>query len=427
MADILIIGGGVAGFVSAINAKNFYPQKKVVLIEKNPKKLVPCGIPYIFNTFSIDDDLMNLDKKLKKHNVELIVDEVKEIDFENKKVIGENKYSYEKLIIATGSMPKIPPIKGIENAFFIKKDYDYLKSLLKKVETAKNIAIIGGGFIGIEVGDELKKRGKKVTIIEAMPSLLPNSFDEDFSSIALKELKGINIKLNAKVNEITKKSVILDDEEIECELCIVSTGFLPNTDFLEVPKNKFGFIITDEYLRVKKDVFAVGDCVEHKDFFTANPTPLMLASSAAFDSRVAAANLYGLKIIRHNKDSLNIYSTVIGSKVFAAVGLTQKTAIKEGFDVIVTKAKSFNTHPPKFPHSTEVEVKLIFSKKDLYLLGAQIIGGISVGEMINILGLAIQKNATASDLYTMQIGTHPLLTPPPTMYPIAQAAAKALK
>jgi len=427
MIDILIIGGGVAGFVSAINAKNFYPDKKIAVIEKNPKKLVPCGIPYIFHTFEIEDDLMHLDKKLEKFGIELIVDEVLRV--ENKKIIAKKStYEFDKLVIATGSLPIKPPIEGIENAYFIYKDFDYLKQLKEKIKNAKDIVIVGGGFIGLEVADELFKESKNIMLIEMENQILPKSFDEDFANIAKECLKDkIKFLLNSKVTKITKNSVIVNNEEIKCDLCIVATGFRPNTDMFDFEKNKYGFLKTDEYLRINKDIFAVGDCVEHKEFFTASFTPLMLASTAAFDARVASANLYGLQIIRNNKDSLNIYSTVIGQKVFAAVGITEKMAKRAGFDIIVSKASSYNTHPPKFSHSTDVIVKLIFSKKDLYLLGAQIIGGISAGEMINILGLAIQKNATATDLYTMQIGTHPLLTPPPTMYPIAVAAAKALK
>ncbi|WP_456479868.1 hypothetical protein [Nautilia sp.] len=153
----------------------------------------------------------------------------------------------------------------------------------------------------------------------------------------------------------------------------------------------------------------------------------MLASTAAFDARVAAANLYNLRIIRHNKDALNIYSTVIGGRMFAAVGITEKMAKEQGFDIAVAKTRTPSTHPPKFSHSTKVNLKLIFSKKDLYLLGAQLSGGLNSAEMINILSLAIQKNATATDLYTMQTGTHPILTPPPTFYPISVTAAEALK
>ena len=428
MYDIVVIGGGVSGFVSAINAKKFHPQKKVLVIEKNIKKLVPCGIPYIFSTYDIDDDLMNLDKKLEKFDVELLEEEVINIDFDKKEIkTKSNVINYEKIVIETGSRPLMPPIDGIENAYFIKKEYEYLKNLKEKAKKAKNITIVGGGFIGIEVADELSKESKNIMLIEALDSLLPNSFDKDISHIAQKLLEEkVTIKLNSKVTKITKNSVFVDGVEYKSDLTIVATGFVPNTEFLNLPKNNRGFIKVDEYLRVQEDVFAVGDCVEHKEFFTSNPTPLMLASTAAVEARIAAANLYNLKIIRHNKDSLNIYSTVIENKMFASVGLTEKAALNEGFDIIVTKSKSFNTHPPKFPHSTEVTVKLIFSKKDLYLLGAQVVGGLNNAEMINILGLAIQKGATASDLYTMQIGTHPLLTAPPTFYPIAVAAGEAL-
>ncbi|ACM92129.1 NADH oxidase [Nautilia profundicola AmH] len=456
MYDIVVIGGGVSGFVAAVNAKRFYPSKKVVVIEKNPKKLIPCGIPYIFDTYGIDDDLMHLEKKLKKFNVELITKEVRSFDVNSKVIMlseasgescasgsraeketGENNtdandtniLKYEKLIIATGSKPFVPPIEGIENAYFIKKDYDYLKDLVSKAKNASDITIIGGGFIGLEIADELSKT-KNVTLIEAMDSLLPNSFDTDFSE-SVKELlsKKVRILLNSKVSKITKEEVLVNSRTIKSDLTIVATGYKPNTEMFKdvLPLNPKGFIQADDYFRVSKDVFAIGDCVEHKEFFTSNPTPLMLASTAAFDARVAAANLYNLRIIRHNKDALNIYSTVIDSKTFAAVGITEKMAKEQGFDIIVAKTVTHSTHPPKFSHSTDVTLKLIFSKKDLYLLGAQLSGGLNSAEIINILSLAIQKSATATDLYTMQIGTHPILTPPPTFYPISATAAEALK
>ena len=430
MYDILVIGGGVSGFVCAINAKKFYPQKKVAIIEKNAKKLIPCGIPYVFNSFEIEDDFMNLEDKLKKHEVELIVDEMKSIDKNSKFIITSNKkIKFDKLIIATGSTVNIPPIKGIKNAYFIKKDYEYLKNLKEKIKKSSHITIIGGGFIGIETAEEIVASGKKVTLIEVMPKLLYHSFDDDFSTEAYNLLnEKMEIMLNSKVEEIGKDYVIVNSTKIKTDLTIVATGYKPNTGMFRdtFSLNEFGYIIADEYMRVEKDIFAVGDCVEHKEFFTANPTPLMLASTAAFDARVAAANLYKLQILRQSKDSLNIYSTVINNKIFAACGITKRKAIKEGFEIIESKVTVPSTHPPKFPHSTKTTLKLIFSKKDLYLLGAQVIGGINNAEIINILGLAIQKKATASDLYTLQIGTHPILTPPPTFYPICEAASKAL-
>ncbi|GAB6073580.1 FAD-dependent oxidoreductase [Nautilia lithotrophica] len=432
MYDIVVIGGGVSGFVAAVNAKRFYPSKKVALIEKNPKKLIPCGIPYIFNTYTIDDDLMQLDKKLEKFGIELIKAEVASIDINSKNIMlnsSDKKLKFDKLIIAMGSKPVVPSIEGIENAYFVKKEYNYLNNLVKKVKDAENITIIGGGFIGLELADELSKN-KSITLIEAMETLLPNSFDSDFSDV-VKELvsKKVNVLLNSKVTKITKNEVVVNGKSVKSDLTFVATGFRPNTEIFNkvLPLNEKGFIRVDDYFRVCKDVFAVGDCVEHKEFFTSNPTPLMLASTAAFDARVAAANLYNLRIIRHNKDALNIYSTIIDGRMFAAVGITEKMAKEQGFEVVVAKSTTHSTHPPKFTHSTEVTLKLIFSKKDLYLLGAQLSGGLNSAEIINILSLAIQKSATATDLYTMQIGTHPILTPPPTFYPISATAAEALK
>ncbi len=232
MYDILVIGGGVSGFVAAVNAKRFYPSKRVALIEKKPKKLIPCGIPYIFNTYTLDDDLMHLEDKLKKFGVELVTGKVSGVDIYSKVIMlsadkikddsdirkksseAENQQphtlQYEKLIIATGSKPFVPPIEGIENAYFIKKDYDYLKELLAKSKNSSDITIIGGGFIGLEVADELSK-SKNVTLIEAMDSLLPNSFDKDFSDDVKNLLsKKVKIMLNSKVVKITKNEVYVN-------------------------------------------------------------------------------------------------------------------------------------------------------------------------------------------------------------------------
>jgi pyruvate/2-oxoglutarate dehydrogenase complex dihydrolipoamide dehydrogenase (E3) component len=380
---------------------------------------------------------MHLETKLKNLDIDLIKNTVISVDVNNKNIMLANVETvyYDKLIIATGSVPVIPDIEGIEHCCFIEKKYSYLKELVKKVKDAKKITIIGGGFIGIELADELsKKNSKEITLIEAMPSLLPNTFDSDFSVMAKSLLqKKVNVKTGVKIEKIEKngKTFEVSGEgfKINSDLIITAVGFKPNTDMFKnvLPMNEKGFIGADDYFRVTKDVFAIGDCVEHREFFTSNPTPLMLASTAAFDARVAAANLYELRIIRHNKDALNIYSTVIGDKMFAAVGITEQKAKEEGFEIKTFKTTTHSTHPPKFSHSTDVTLKLIFSKKDLYLLGAQMCGGINSAEIINILSLAIQKNATATDLYTMQIGTHPVLTPPPTFYPIAATAAEALK
>jgi pyruvate/2-oxoglutarate dehydrogenase complex dihydrolipoamide dehydrogenase (E3) component len=151
----------------------------------------------------------------------------------------------------------------------------------------------------------------------------------------------------------------------------------------------------------------------------------MLASTAASEARVAGMNLYNLKVIRQTKGSIAIFSTSLGDVSMGAAGLTEKQAIEEGFKIIVGKNSGVDHHPGKLPNTSKQTIKLIFSKAGV-LLGAQIIGGPSTGEMINILGLAIQKHMTASELAIMQYGTQPMLTAGPGVYPISIAAMNAL-
>ncbi|KLO21533.1 FAD-dependent pyridine nucleotide-disulfide oxidoreductase [Marinitoga sp. 1197] len=440
--DIIVIGGSAAGLIAAITSRKLYRDKKILVIKKLEKELVPCGIPYIFHTLgAVEKDYMGIEEKFKANNIDVLIDEVIDGNVKSKRVLtkGGKEFEYDKLIIATGSTPFVIPIPGrdLENVMTIPKNYKYLGNVHEKIKNAKNVIIIGGGFIGVEVADEIKKSGKNVTLIEARDYLLPASFDSDFGEIAKQEIEGDNVKvfLSTKVKEIVgndkvEKVILENGEEIPADVVILATGYKPNTELakkLGIKISEWGYIETDDYMRTSiKDVYAAGDCVQHKDYFTGKPSRLMLASAAVFDARIAASNLYKLKLLRTNKGSLNAYSTMIGSKAFAAAGITEAVAKEEGFDVIVGRAEVVDRHPGKFADASKIIMKLIFSKECGLLLGAQIVGGKSVGEIINIISLAIQKEVNVKDLLTMQIGTHPLLTAAPTVYPLSIAAEQAL-
>jgi len=185
-ADVLIIGGGPAGLVSAITAKRYYPDKNILIIKNVINGCIPCGIPYMFWSLkNPDDNKLGLDA-LKKNNIEVAVDEAIKINRVTKKVTCKSgeEYEYEKLVLASGSSPIKLSIAGIEkNGIYpIYKDMNYLKAMVAKLKKAKNILVLGGGFIGVEFADEISKiDGLNVYLVEILPHLLENSFDKEFS------------------------------------------------------------------------------------------------------------------------------------------------------------------------------------------------------------------------------------------------------
>lgn len=441
--DIIVVGGGPAGMISAITARKYYPDKKILLIKSIGKGVIPCGIPYMFTTLAKPEDNAAGNAPLEKNSIDLMVDEVTGIDKEAKKIItkASKTLSYERLVLATGSHPIIPPIEGIDKkgVYCVNKEMDYLKKLKDSINDAKNIVIIGGGFIGIEFADELSRlENAKITLIEMLPEVLANSFDSEFSKLAGQNLveAGIELLTSAKVVKFSGAekidSILLSDgKEVPADLVILGIGADSNSELAEKAGLKIGEsrgILVDEYLRTScPGIFAIGDCAEKKDFFTRKKINVMLASTATAEARIAGANLFGLKVVRENKGTIAIYSTKVQDLVLASAGLTEKTASQEGFEIIIGNAECPDRHPAAMPGMSKMKVKLIFSKQSGILLGGQVAGNISAGEFVNIIGLALQKKASLTELETLQIATHPLLTAAPTMYPLINAAQDALK
>ncbi len=441
--DVVVIGGSAAGIIAAKTAKLDYPEKSVLVVQKEKVVLIPCSIPYTFSTLkSVEEGIMSIDGP-KKLGIEFLVDEAVSVDHENKmiKTSGDKEVEYDKLVLATGSTPVIPPIEGskVDGVYSIPKDYEYIKKVQPELKASKNVVVIGAGFIGMEMSDELRKEVEKVTLVEALDGVLPLAFDKDISDYAAKALSenGVEIRTSSRVKRIKSENgrvsgVEFDDSTvIEADAVILSIGYKPTTKLAKEAGFHMGLtggIWTDEYMRTSiKDVFAAGDCVEHKCFFTRKPSRLMLASTATFDARIAGGNLFGLRMVREKKGNLAIFSTSIEGVSLGAAGKIETTSRAEGFDIIVGKAQSRDRHPGCLSDSSIQYIKLVFAGPSGILLGAQVVSGKSAGEMVNILGVALQNDMTATDLATLQFGTHPLLTSAPTMYPIVDAAKNALR
>jgi len=436
--DVLIIGGSASGIVAAVTGKSNYPKKDFTLIRKEKNVVVPCGIPYIFGSLGSTEKNLIPDAVLNNAGVKIKVDEVISINRKDKncKTSDGTEINYDKLIFATGSLPKVPKwLKGtdLENVFVIPKDKNYLDKLLRKLKDFKRIVVIGGGFIGVEVSDELSKLNKNVTIVEILPHILSLAFDEDAAIKAEEVLKsrGVNVVTNTGAKEIigdkkVKGILLSNGKKLDADAVILSMGYMPNTNLakdIDLDINEKGFIKVDEYMRTADcDIFAVGDCAEKKDFITRKTSGIMLASTACAEARIAGMNLYKLSALKTFSGTIAIFSTMLGNTGFGVAGLTENMAKNEGFNYICGTFEGVDKHPGSLPNTNKQIVKLIAAHDCGLLLGGEVIGGPSIGELTNIIGLAIQNKMTINSILTAQIGTHPLVTAPPTAYPLIKAA-----
>ena len=439
-ADVVVLGG-LSGITAGISCRRHYPDKKVLLIRKEGTVLIPCGIPYIYGTVGCPENNVIPDGLLENNDIELVRGEAIGVDREKKIVTmkGGKTIGYEKLVFATGSVPLVPPIPGVDkkNVYPVKKEFDYLTKVLKQMNDVKDLVIIGGGFIGMEFADECRKgRDINVTVVEALPYCLQMAMDNEFceEAQALLEKTGVKILVNEKVVAILGNGKVTGvklsgGKELTADTVILGIGAVPNTDLAKNAGLELGFkntIKVDRYMQTytDPDIYACGDCAEKQSFFDGRPSGVMLASIATSEARIAGANLFSPT--HQNCGTISVFSTVINDRAFGVAGLTERAANHMGAKIVIGTAEAPDTHPGGMPNSVLTKVKLIFSKDTGVILGGSICGGKSVGEMINVLSACIMHKMTADDMVKFQMGTHPALTSSPIVYPIVNAACKVI-
>jgi NADH oxidase (H2O2-forming) len=439
-ADIVVVGGSAAGLTAGITARRHYPDKKILLVRKERQVLIPCGIPYIFGTVESPKNNLIGDAVLENNNIELLLAEATDIDREGQVLhTTEGNVGYERLIIATGSRPAMPPVPGfnLDGVYAVVKDVEYLSGLQKRLETARDVVIIGGGFIGIEFADEINKAGDKtITIVEMLPHCLALAYDEEFCVEMEKvlESRGISIRTSSRVERIggggkVEKVVLSDGTEIKADVVILGIGAVANVDLAQKAGLRIGLtgsITVDRTMQTSDShIYACGDCAEKISFFGGRPSPLKLASIATLEARIAGANLFGIR--RENVGTVGVWSTAVGDHALATAGLTEGMARERGYDVVAVTIAGPNRHPGMMPGAAMTKVKLVFERNSGVILGGQVMGGQAAGEISNAISACVQNRMTAEDIAMFQTGTHPALTASPITYHMVNAAEMVIK
>jgi len=417
----LIVGGVAGGASAAARLRRLGEDDQIIMFEKGPNvSFSNCCLPYhLSGQIKKAEDLVLMDpaKFSGQYNIDARVNnEVLSIDRENKAlevkdlVTGETyTESYDKLILSPGAHPIVPPIPGIEkaNVFSIRNvvDIDKLKQFIDKVNPSR-VTVIGGGFIGIEVMENLVEAGHKVSLVEALPQVLAQ-FDEEMVQILHKEIMdhGVELIVGDKVTAFDNNKVILESgKEIDSEVVVMSIGVLPETGLAKqagLELGKTGAIKVDpNFLTNDPDIYAVGDAIEVYNTLTQNNFKLSLAGPALKQARSVADHIHG-KVVNNTG---YIGSSVV--KVFnynaAATGLNEKALaslnIDYGWAQIIPKDKV-----GIMPDAEELGFKVIFEKPTGRVLGAQAIGHGNVDKRVDVIATAIKFGATVENLRDLEL------------------------
>lgn len=442
--DVIIIGAGPAGIITGVTAKKAYPGKSMLMFKEEEKGLVPCGIPYIFYSLNGVEKNMMGPKAFVDLGGEVITNKVIHVDINRSSLKTETglEFGFDKLVFATGSQVVVPsfiPGHDLNNIFYIKKSFNYIKNLFEELKFKKNIIVIGGGFIGAEVAEQLALNpDKNITLVESEEFCFSKAFSKELSAIATKALAetSVNVLTSTRVEKVNGEnglatSVLLNTgESIPCDAVIMAIGYRPNTQLAKnagLELNKRGAIKVDNYERTEyQNICAVGDCSQTTGFLTGRSDTVMLASTATAEARVLGHNLFGVKIRKTFNGTIAVFSTEINNLSMAAAGVNDTNAKEANIKVVSAEFSDFDTHPAAFKNTAALTVKLYASPCDGSILGGEVWGGRSAGEIINTISLAIQKGVSVFELISYQIGSHPLLTSAPTKTTLIKAAEKII-
>jgi NADH oxidase len=444
MSKVVVVGANHAGTCAINTITGFNEGDEVVVFDQNSNiSFLGCGMAlWIGGQISKPDGLFYSNKeKLESQGAKVNMNsKVERIDFDKKFVYatlenGEKvEESYDKLILATGSLPIVPQIPGkdLENVQLVKL-FQNAEEVIKKLENPdiKTIAVVGAGYIGVELAEAFERHNKKVIVVDIAKTSLSSYYDPEFSALMDKNLSdhGIKLAFGETVKEIKGngkvEAIVTDKNEYQCDMVILAIGFRPNTelgkDYLETMSN--GAYIVDETQQTsKKDVYAIGDCATVLFNSTGEKSYIALATNAVRSGIIAAYNACGKKLETigvQGSNAISIYDLKLVS-----TGLSEQKAKQLGMDVLSTsfedlqKATFIETTNPK------VNIKIVYDAKTRVILGAQMASTYDMSMGIHMFSLAIQEKVTIDKLKLLDIFFLPHFNQPYNYITMAALSAK---
>lgn len=416
----IIIGGVAGGASAAARLRRLDEACEIVILERGDFiSFANCGLPYYIGGAITDKNNLTLqtpESFRKRFNIDVRVNnEAVKISPEEKTVTVKNlksgeiyTESYDNLILSPGAEPIKPNIDGIDSniVFTLRNIPDTLK-IKEYIEKSKpkSAVVIGGGYIGVEMAENLKEAGLDVSVVELADHLIaPLDFDMAADVHRYIKSKGIKLYLNNGVKAIDGNTVILQNGTIDAEMIIMSVGVRPETSLAKdcgIEVNRRGSIIVDRHMKTNiQNIYAVGDAVEAEDFITKSPAFIPLAGPANKQGRIAADNICGIN---------SEYTGTQGSAVLklfdmtvATTGINEKSASAAGIDYDKTYIYS-GSHASYYPGASNMSIKALWDKKTLKIIGAQIVGFDGVDKRMDVLASSIRFGAKITDLANLEL------------------------
>jgi NADPH-dependent 2,4-dienoyl-CoA reductase/sulfur reductase-like enzyme/rhodanese-related sulfurtransferase len=420
---IVIIGGVAGGATAAARARRISEEADITVVERGPYvSYANCGLPYF-----ISRDIEKRSELLlqtpegfdARYGVRVLLEtEAIEIDRSGKRVLvrgkdGESWLAYDKLILAQGGNPITPAMPGADAPYVFKlwtvPDMDRMHATIEK-DKPRTAVVVGGGFIGLEMAEALKKRGLATTVVELLPSVMATmdpEFGHQIASVLAEN--GVKVLTSVKVESIDDRAVVLGDgRRLPADLVLFSVGVRPELALarkagLEIGPS--GGLLVDDHLRTTDpDIYAAGDMLEVLHKVSGRRVRVPLAGPANRQGRIAASNSLGLDM--RYSGALGTSAVKIFEATAAMTGLSERGAREAGFAVGVAVIYKGH-HAGYYPGAEELSLKLVYDRKSARLLGAQAFGRAGVDKRIDVIATALAGKLTLHDLAELDLAYAP--------------------